>query len=325
MIWLLACPTRPPTPFLLAAGDPVTITFGEPVAAAGGPEVKGIYALDLPFLQPIDLPSQEMQPVQLRFCPRDALAYEAVIPIYVDDDMSKPYLQIEVNGAGQHPRLSFDVRECILPPVPLGMRTQATFFIVNNGYDNLELQYKLPADDSHVPMEVSFPDGTLIGIAKDKLPVVVTFSSAKPLSFTANIDFMDEDGKRYSMPVTGTTDNCILTNQAFIAANAGGLILTASDGAPVILEEAVYELPGAAASLGPIGSSRAMALYLNATTTRGPFDDVAKMMAGSRGKLLVDLLEMLSAKSVPGKVRGGEGLGQAAEGKGHRPSACVGG
>lgn len=54
------------------------------------------------------------------------------------------------------------------------------------------------------------------GLAKDRLPVVVSFMSPKPMSFTAHIDFMDEDGKRFSMPVTGTTDNSLLTNLAFI-------------------------------------------------------------------------------------------------------------
>lgn len=58
--------------------------------------------------------------------------------------------------------------------------------------------------------------GNLIGIAKEKLPVVVSFLSNKPISFTANIDFMDEDGKRYSMPVTGTADNCLLTHEPFV-------------------------------------------------------------------------------------------------------------
>ena len=53
----------------------------------------------------------------------------------------------------------------------------------------------------------------MIGIAKQDLPVTVTFNSAKPLSFTASIDFMDEEGKRFSIPVTATTDNCLLTHQ----------------------------------------------------------------------------------------------------------------
>ncbi len=60
-------------------------------------------------------------------------------------------------------RLTFDCRECLLPPVPLGMKSTATFYIINNGYDNLELKYKLPADEGHLPMEVEFPEGTIIG------------------------------------------------------------------------------------------------------------------------------------------------------------------
>lgn len=66
-------------------------------------------------------------------------------------------------GVGQYPRIAFDVRECLLPPVPLGLRSTATFFVINNGYDNLELKYRLPADEGHLPMEVEFPEGTLIG------------------------------------------------------------------------------------------------------------------------------------------------------------------
>ena len=77
----------------------------------------------------------------------------------------------------------------------------------------MDLHYRLPADESHVPIRISFPAGNLIGIAKERLPVIVSFSSLKPLSFTANIDFIDKEGKRFSLPVTGTTDNCMLTLQ----------------------------------------------------------------------------------------------------------------
>ncbi len=76
---------------------------------------------------------------------------------------------------------------------------------------------------------------------------------------------------------------------------------------PVFLEEAAYTLPAAAMCLGPTTPCRAVARYLNATTTRGPFDDLAAMMAASRGKLLVEVVEMLSGKNVPGKVRPGAG------------------
>lgn len=47
---------------------------------------------------------------------------------------------LQVAGQGQFPRLTFDMRECVLPPVPLGVKSKATFSILNNGYDNLELR-----------------------------------------------------------------------------------------------------------------------------------------------------------------------------------------
>ena len=31
------------------------------------------------------------------------------------------------------------MRECLLPPVPLGLKSTSTFYVINNGYDNLEL------------------------------------------------------------------------------------------------------------------------------------------------------------------------------------------
>jgi hypothetical protein len=71
------------------------------------------------------------------------------------------------------------------------------------------------APPAHIIAHLACPCVPSAGLAKDRLPVVVSFESVKPMSFTANLDFMDEDGKRFSMPVTGTTDNSLLTHHAF--------------------------------------------------------------------------------------------------------------
>jgi hypothetical protein len=62
---------------------------------------------------------------------------------------------------------------------------------------------------------VTFPEGTIIGLAKGRLPVHVAFSSDKPLAFTAPLDLMDEAGMRYSLPVTAVADNSLATHAAF--------------------------------------------------------------------------------------------------------------
>jgi hypothetical protein len=118
-----------------------------------------------------------------------------------------PYMQLELQGLGKFAALTFDVRECVLPPVPLGesptpgfaqcwpcsarrpladlkrlqqsprgahsqqagwhavvpssarcadagVASSATFYVINNGYDNLELKVVPPQDREHAPLQV---------------------------------------------------------------------------------------------------------------------------------------------------------------------------
>ncbi|MEW5311269.1 MAG: hypothetical protein WDW38_002999 [Sanguina aurantia] len=288
--------------------EPLSVTFGEATSSlADG--VAGILALDVVPGVPAGCAARgygsgvKPRNVGLRFMPRDAKVYDAIFPVYLDNDRSAPYLSLEVTGTGLFPRIRFDVRECVLPPVPLGFRSQAVFNIINNGYDNLELKFRLPADEVHLPIKIEFPLGTLIGIAKQSLPVLLSFASATPISFTANIDFMDEEGTRYSLPITGTTDNCLLTNQAFLQANADSLVYSIEAGKPVSLEQRdTYVLPAPQSALGPARPSRNLMRYLNATSSKGPLGDLRRQLLASRGKLLVELVESLSGKPVPGKV-----------------------
>ena len=78
------------------------------------------------------------------------------------------------------------------------------------------MQVQSPPDETHLPLTFEFPEGELIGIAKEKLPVVVSFANNKSMSFTANVVFLDEEGKRFNLPITGTTDNSLLTIKPFI-------------------------------------------------------------------------------------------------------------
>lgn len=53
----------------------------------------------------------------VRFNPKDARSYEAVVPVYIDGNKATPYLQLSLLGAGTLPQLTFSVAECLLPPV----------------------------------------------------------------------------------------------------------------------------------------------------------------------------------------------------------------
>ncbi|KAI8473771.1 MAG: hypothetical protein J3K34DRAFT_497953 [Monoraphidium minutum] len=281
-------------------GD-IQVSFGVP-SSEKQPGCLGVFVLEPPG--PFVLAPEEGAGVTLRFTPRDARPYEATIPIFIHGDTSAPHLVLELAGVGRFPRLTFETTEVVLPAVPLGVVSRAVFHVVNDGYDNLELRVRLPADESCLPLKVELPEGNLIGLARERLPVAVSFSSGRPTCFTAAVEFLDEEGRCFSQAVTGTADNCTLTTQPFLEANAGRLALQVPRcGPPLLPAEAAegLEMPEDDA-LGPLRCSPAWSRYLSAATCRPWPSDLRKALVGSRGKLLLELIEAVSGRAVAVKA-----------------------
>lgn len=110
----------------------------------------------------------------------------------------------------------FDRREILLPPVPTNIEARCTFRILNDGYENLNLRHKVFGEEGNINVKLKFPEGNNIGMSKKRLRVNAIFSSIKPISFTTKIEFYDEMGKVYPIPVSGTADNCILTCYSYM-------------------------------------------------------------------------------------------------------------
>lgn len=62
-----------------------------------------------------------------------------------------------------------------------------------------------------VDLKVSYPEGNQIDYQREKLNIIVSFQSTKPVSFTTKLEFLDEAAKKYTVVVSGTVDNSILT------------------------------------------------------------------------------------------------------------------
>ncbi|XRB21165.1 FAP-47 protein [Pseudoscourfieldia marina] len=282
-----------------------------------------------------ELGVKESANIRLHFLPKEPLSHEAVVPLYLDGEEKKSYLDLELRGQGRLPRLLFDVTEVVLAPTPLGVRTVQRFHVLNDGYTNLELQCKMPQDSNRIPISLHFPEGRMIGLAKNRLPVDVRFTSDKPMSFTAEIEVLDEDGNRYPLAVTGTADNSIFTTYSFVRANAAILeTAAASEQSPVRLRipEPVQLEPGHGKAaitepfhmlnpfnpracmktdslLRPRVVSSALARYFAATTGR-KIDELAHDCSSSRGRLMIELIQRISGKQIQG-VRGGNPGGGA--------------
>ncbi len=72
--------------------------------------------------------------VRTTFYPQDRVHYVATIPVYLDGAREKSYLELVLKGEGIFPMLTFYPHEVILPIVPLGIRSIAHFWVLNNGY-----------------------------------------------------------------------------------------------------------------------------------------------------------------------------------------------
>ena len=92
--------------------------------------------------------------------------YNAAVPVLIRD--GEPYMDLELSvrglsvryhdsfvvglrpdcflaclllqGTGIYPMLSFDRREVLLPVVPIGTTSTTTFFVLNNGYETMQVR-----------------------------------------------------------------------------------------------------------------------------------------------------------------------------------------
>jgi len=183
-----------------------------------------------------DLTPGERVTVRVTFSPQEDVDYENELPLYLADqeDRSRPYLKLAMRGSGVYPRITFSAEEVFLPTVPLNVVSRCKVWIINDGYDNLDLTHKLPLN-CQIPLDVEFPDGKNIGMGSDRIPVIFSYSSDKPVSLNTKIDFFDVDGSCYSINVIGAADNSLFTNFGFLMNYHDNYKYITMDGAPVCL------------------------------------------------------------------------------------------
>ncbi len=60
-------------------------------------------------------------------------------------------------------------------------------------------------------------------------------SEAAPVSFTTKVNFFDEQGNQYVIPVSGTADNCLFTNFPFMQRHRGEYRIEERSNAPQLI------------------------------------------------------------------------------------------
>ena len=177
-------------------------------------------------------------PLRATFNPMHAKEYQVKLPVYLDDNENEPYMNLEIIGFGAEPKLTFDRKEIIMPPVPLGVESRAIFTIYNDGYENLDLTEKIPSEMGKIPIVLEYQDNNRnLGVTRKSVKVEAKYKHTKPFSFTTRIEFLDEYQNAFSIPISGTFDNCLLTNFPFLQRNKGEFVISEETGTIMIKEE----------------------------------------------------------------------------------------
>jgi hypothetical protein len=174
-------------------------------------------------------------PLRISFTPQQSGEYSTKLDVYISSqpDSTRPYMTIIAKGSGVFPRLSFSVPSVELPTVPLGIYSRTMFTVFNNGYGSLELNHRLSPTIT-VPLEITYPDGKEVSMTKDRVTVIVAVKCDQPTSWVGSIQFADTDGEKFSINVSGCSDQSILTNYSFIRAYKKGYGFVGVDEKPVM-------------------------------------------------------------------------------------------
>ncbi|KAJ9446795.1 hypothetical protein DIPPA_05915 [Diplonema papillatum] len=286
--------------------------------------------------------------VQISFFPVEVRSYSMRVGVCLDASSSaSKYMEIILMGSGAYPALTFDRSELILPVVPLDVPARGTFVINNEGYESLDLRWRLPGaakwkEPGTLPISLAFPDGTVLGHTHSSIVVEVTCTAKKPTSFTATIDFADDEDGVFCIPVCFTADNCVLSVFPYLVTHkllsepiGNGYTLTAEDERkPIMLKH--LEDPADTSST-PKGRSEGRSVagsgyetdqtntykiadktnrksftkknverlrgWLNANVFQDGIDDLLATLTSTRGRPLVEMIEHLSGRPPPGAIK----------------------
>ncbi|XP_038443086.1 cilia- and flagella-associated protein 47 isoform X1 [Canis lupus familiaris] len=172
------------------------------------------------------LQSHEECNISISFCPNHPRKYTADIPIRLNDN-PVCYQMLCLVGEVKSPKLLFDPPFIFFTPVPLDITTVMDIKILpQNYFRDSKINVQIPTarlldDEEAHPLGVTFPKGIVIkgspsGINAE-LSCHLSFRSSKPVSFLTNILFCDNRDNWFSLPVTATAENCLLTIYPYMA------------------------------------------------------------------------------------------------------------
>lgn len=175
------------------------------------------------------------QKVNVLFHPKEAVPYNVLLPVYVKTSKEQQLIgKVQLVGVGSNSLLTMSSYSVTLPTVPLNVKSEVTVYVLNCAFVEAKLDVQLSVDEKSFPIQVSFPEGNVIQHTTAKLPVLLTFKSSKPLSFSTLVALVDENGQAVTFSVSCTSDNSIFSLYPLL--NTTEINLKSNPGKPILIE-----------------------------------------------------------------------------------------
>ncbi|XP_067848879.1 cilia- and flagella-associated protein 47-like [Heptranchias perlo] len=164
--------------------------------------------------------------ITVGFCPLCPGKYICEIPLFLNEDRTNPYRIISLSGIIHTPKLNIDPPFVIMNSVPLNMETTATVRITRLNYlSDCILQAEVPEVETEdgnwfKPLSCQFPEGSSLALESEtnkSITCCITFCSFSPISISMDVIFIDQEKKRFKLPVSASTDNCLLTVYRYLS------------------------------------------------------------------------------------------------------------
>ncbi|XP_043556662.1 cilia- and flagella-associated protein 47-like [Chiloscyllium plagiosum] len=164
--------------------------------------------------------------ITIGFCTKCPGKYRCEIPMFINEDRISPYRVITLIGVIHIPKLFIDPPFVILNPVPLGTEISATVQITCLDYlSDCILQAEVPEAETKEgnwikPFTCQFPEGSTLPFRSETIRSItccIIFCSFCPISVSANVTLIDQDRSRFTLPVSASADNCLLSIYRYIA------------------------------------------------------------------------------------------------------------
>lgn len=175
--------------------------------------------------------------VHVTFTPRNSGLFCMNLPIYgqTEKDGNVLISTVKLTGVGTPMKLKLSHKDVYLPIVPLNVKSQMMIYILNFAYIESNLKVEMLFDKKVCPVEITFPQGSKLTPTISELPVLISFQSSQPISFSTMFAIVDQNGNAVSFNLSCTADNSLFTIYPFLADLPNIKIDASEGGKPIML------------------------------------------------------------------------------------------